>query len=150
MHTVHKTPAVTVTAKATRELSADLLIIPVFEDDDLADEAGLDRAAGGEYTAARRRGEFKGKAFEQLCTPIEDGTWKSRRVLLVGAGRRKDFSAERLRRIATSSGLTARQRRLTNVAIASREVDGVSTEQAVQALAEGAVLANYEGGSPRP
>jgi len=145
MHTVHKTPAVTVTAKATRELSADLLVIPVFEDDAPAGQAGLEGAAGAEYTAARQRGEFTGKAFEQLCTPIEDDTWKSRRVLFVGAGRRKDYTAEHLRRVATIGGLTARRRRLTSIAIASGDVDGVSTEQAVQALAEGAVLANYEG-----
>ena len=53
MHTVHKTPAVTVTAKATRDLAADLLLIPVFEDDQLADEIELTRASGGEYQAAR-------------------------------------------------------------------------------------------------
>jgi len=145
MHTVHKTPAVTVTAKATPELAADLLIIPVFEDDDLADEAGLDRAAGGEYTAARRRGEFKGKAFEQLLTLIEDDTWKSRRVLLVGAGRRKDLTTDRLRRIGTSAGLAARQRRLTSIAIAAGSISDVPAARAVQALAEGVTLANYEG-----
>ena len=30
---VHKTPAVTATARKTRDLDADLLVIPVFEDD---------------------------------------------------------------------------------------------------------------------
>src|SRR6267142_6436677 len=120
MHTVHKTPAVTVTAKATRDLEADLLIIPVFEDDDLGDESELDAASGGEYTRARSRGEFKGKAFEQLLTPVGEGTWKTRRALLVGAGGRKSFTADRLRRIATIGGLTARQRRLTSIAIAAR------------------------------
>ena len=145
MHIVHKTPAVSVTAKATRDLAADLLIIPVFEDDDLTDEEGLDRASGGEYARAKNRGEFQGKAFEQLSTPIEDDTWKTRRALLVGAGRRGDFTADRLRRIATMGGLAARQRRLTSVAIAARAVDGVPAAQAAQALAEGAVLANYEG-----
>src|SRR5712691_4888690 len=119
MHTVHKTPAVTATAKAPRDLSADLLVIPVFEDDALAGQAGLDGAAGAEYTAARQRGEFTGKAFEQLCTPIENGAWKSPRVLFVGAGPREDYTAEHLRRIATIGGLTARRRRLTSIAIAS-------------------------------
>ena len=155
MHTVHKTPAVTVTAKATRDLDADLLIIPVFEDDDLADEGELDTASGGEYTRARSRGEFTGKPFEQFLTPVAPGTWKARRALLVGAGGRKDFTAERLRRIATIGGLAARQRRMTSMAIASRPADGVKGDRAAQALVEGAILANFEGMSyktaePRP
>jgi hypothetical protein len=69
MHTVHKTPAVAVTAKATRDLAADLLIIPVFEDDQLADEIDITRASGGEYGVARSRGEFTGKAFDSSSSP---------------------------------------------------------------------------------
>jgi leucyl aminopeptidase len=143
MHTVHKTPAVSLTAKATRDLASDLLIIPVFEDDDLADEAGLARASGGEYGAARRRGEFKGKAFEQLFVPL-DSEWKTSRALFVGAGRAQVFTAERLRRIAVLGGLAARQRHLTSISIVSRASDAMPPERAVQALAEGAILANYE------
>jgi leucyl aminopeptidase len=145
MHTVHKTPAVTLSAKATRDLAADLLIIPVFEDDQLADEADLASASGGEYAAARSRGEFTGKPFEQLFILLDGDTWKTRRALFVGAGRSKDFAAERLRRIAVVGGLAARQRHLTSLAIVSRSTDAVAAGDAVQALAEGAVIANYEG-----
>jgi len=145
MNTVHKTPAVTVTAKATRDLAADLLLIPVFEDDELADEVDLARASGGEYGAARSRGEFTGKVFEQLLILLDGDTWKSRRALLVGAGRSKDFTAERLRRIAVIGGLAARQRHLASMAIVSRAAEALTVGQAVQALAEGAIIANYEG-----
>ncbi len=145
MHTVHKTPAVTVTAKATRDLAADLLLIPVFEDDQLADEIDITRASGGEYGVARSRGEFTGKAFEQLLILIDGDTWKSRRALLVGAGHPKDFTTERLRRIAVIGGLAARQRHLTSMAIVLRSTDAVADGDAVQALTEGAIIANYEG-----
>ena len=145
MHTVHKTPAVTVTAKATRDVAVDLLLIPVFEDDELSDEVDLARASGGEYGAARIRGEFTGKVFEQLLILLDGDTWKSRRALLVGAGRSKDFTAERLRRIAVIGGLAARQRHLASMAIVSRAAEALTVGQAVQALAEGAIIANYEG-----
>jgi len=145
MHTVHKTPAVTVTAKATRDVAVDLLLIPVFEDDELSDEVDLARASGGEYGAARSRGEFTGKVFEQLLILLDGDTWKSRRALLVGAGRSKDFTAERLRRIAVIGGLAARQRHLASMAIVSRAAEALTVGQAVQALAEGAIIANYEG-----
>jgi leucyl aminopeptidase len=145
MHTVHKTPAVTVTAKATRDVAVDLLLIPVFEDDELADEVDLARASGGEYWAARSRGEFTGKVFEQLFTMLDGDSWKTRRALFVGAGRSKDFTAERLRRIAVIGGLAARQRHLASMAIVSRAAEALTVGQAVQALAEGAIIANYEG-----
>ena len=147
MYMVHKLPALAVTARATRDLAADLLIIPVFEDDDLTDERDLDRVTRGEYGRARSSGEFTGKPFEQLAVSIDADKWKTRRALLVGAGARKDFTAERLRRIAIVGGLAARQRRLTGIAIAARSVDGVPAARAVQVLAEGATLANYDGTS---
>jgi leucyl aminopeptidase len=146
MQTVHKTPAVTATARKTRDLDADLLIIPIFEGDNLSDEPDLERASGGEFRAARARGDFRGRPFEQLFTPLHDG-WKSRRALWIGAGARGDLTLERLRRVATAGGLFARQRRFTRVAIVVPAVDGIAPERALQVLAEGAVLANYEGTS---
>ena len=147
MQTVHKTPAVTATARKTRELDADLLVIPVFDDDTLGDEPDLAGAAGGEYAGARQRREFRGKPFEQLFTPLAVDGWKARRALWIGVGSRADATTERLRRAATMGGLFARQRRLGSIAIVWRGVDSISSEEAVQAIAEGAVLANYEGTS---
>ncbi len=45
MPTSYATPEVALTVRPTGELEADLLIIPVFEDDDLADDVALDFAA---------------------------------------------------------------------------------------------------------
>jgi len=147
MHTVHTTPAVTTSARKTRDLSADLLIIPVFENDTLADESELDAATGGEYSAARQRREFSGKPFEQMMLPIAGAGWASTRAFFVGAGPREQSTTTVLRRIATMGGLAARQRRLATIAIAARPLEGVSNSAALQALIEGAVLANYEGTS---
>src|SRR5687768_9602859 len=96
MHTVHKTPAIALTSRASQDLDADLLVLPVFEDDDLADEAGLDEATGGEVAAARARGEFRGKPYDVFVTPLRG--WKASRVALIGVGPRKDFSSDKLRR----------------------------------------------------
>src|SRR5437870_3759889 len=145
MQTVHKTPAVTVTARKTRDLDTDLLIIPVFDDDNLSDEPDLDRASGGEYGGARQRRQFTGKLFEQLFTPLGGDGWKARRGLWVGAGPRRDITTDRLRRVATIGGLFARERRFRTIGILSRAVEGIAPDRALQALAEGVVLANYEG-----
>ena len=70
MHTVYKTPAVTATTRPIRDLKADFLVIPVFENDDLKGDRDLDGASGGEYSAAVKRGAFAGNLYEQLFTPI--------------------------------------------------------------------------------
>ena len=66
----------------------------------------------------------------------------------MGAGARGDITTERIRRIATIGGLFARQRRLGSIAILWRAAaERMPADRAVQALAEGAVVANYEGTS---
>ena len=147
MQDAHKTPAVAATARSTRDLEADLLVVPVFEQDSLNDEPDLDSASGGEYGAAVARGEFTGKLFELLFTTITAGEWKTRRVLWIGAGPRGAMTLERVRRVATVGGLFARQRRFSRIAIAWRSGEGLDADRVLQALAEGAVLANYESSS---
>ncbi len=59
-------------------------------------------------------GEFAGRPFEVYLTPLSG--WKTPRVGLVGAGKREEFTTERMRRIATAAALAARQRRVTRIA----------------------------------
>jgi leucyl aminopeptidase len=145
MYTVHRTPSVGVTTRQAREIDADLVVVPVFEEDDLGDIADLDAASGGEINRARGRGEFKGKLFDVFSVQVRD--WKTSRIVLVGAGSRADFTPDRLRRIAVVGGLVARQRRLTRVAMLHRAGTTIAPQGAAQVLAEGAVLANFEGAS---
>jgi leucyl aminopeptidase len=145
MQTASATLAVDVATGASRDIEADLLIIPVLDDDLLADEPELDQACAGEIAAARQRGEFKGKPFELFLTTARG--WKTSRVALVGLGAKKDFSSDRLRRAASTGALAARQRGLKRVAVIFRSVLPADTAQAAQVLAEGAILANFEGAS---
>src|SRR5688572_16329461 len=143
MLTAHQTPAITLTTKRSRDIEADLLILPVFEGDALQDETDLDTACGGELTAALERREITGKAFEFFFSGLRG--WKAPRVLLVGVGPRTAFTADRLRRAAAAGGLAARERGVTNVALILRGGTSVTPEQAAQVLAEGAVLASFDG-----
>lgn len=147
MLTVHHTPVVALTTRASGDIEADLLIFPVFEDDTLADEPDLDAASGGEIAAARARGEITGKASGLFVTGVRG--WKASRVALVGVGSRKDVSSDRFRRVATIGALAARQRRLTSIAIVHRPGTGVTAPEAAQVLTEGAVLANFDGAAYR-
>jgi leucyl aminopeptidase len=147
MDTAHRTPSVQASTRSTCDLDTDLLVIPVFENDDFADEPGLDAASGSEVSRAQARAEFNGKPYESLLTTVAG--WKTTRAVLVGAGPRQDFTADHLRRIATIGGLTARGRRLARVAIVHRSGTAVADAQAAQVLAEGVILANFEGATYR-
>jgi leucyl aminopeptidase len=145
MQTVHRTPDIRLTAQPTRDIDTDLLLIPIFEDDTLDDERDLDAAASGEVAAALARGELKGHPYDVFVTAVHG--WKTTRVALVGVGPRKDFSPDRLRRAATTGALTARQHRLTRMAVIHRPGTSVTPYLAAQVLAEGVILGNFEGAS---
>ena len=147
MQIVHQVPTIVGTTRPVQDLSADVLSLPVFQDDDLADVPGLDAAAGGEIARARSRSELTGELFEVFAVPLAGTTLAASRAIFVGAGRRADFTSERLRRVATVAALAARQRRATHMAFACRGgADSIDTpERVAQIVAEGVVLANYDG-----
>ena len=145
MQTAYKTPPLTLTGHPAAELDVDLLVVPAFIDDEFTDEPDLDRASGGEIGRARARGEFSGKPYEVLVTALSG--WKALRLVLVGAGKSMETTADHFRRIATIGGLVARQRRMTRVAVLFRPGTLVEPLVAAQAIAEGVVLASYDGGA---
>ena len=147
MQTVHQSLPVQLSHAPLSASVADVVLVPVFEQDALADVPGLDAATGGELGRARARGEFLGTPFELFITPLVAGEWKAGRLIVVGAGPRGQWGSERLRRVATVSGLAARQRRVGRVALLHRPHDALETGRAVQAMAEGLCLANYDGAS---
>jgi leucyl aminopeptidase len=147
MQTEFTLPVFTLTSRPVGEIDVDLLVVPIFETDDLADEPGLGPATGGELARAQERGQFRGRPFEVCISTAAASGWKTPTVALVGAGRRSDLTADRLRRIAVVGGLAARQRRVTRIAIVHRSDAGVAADRAIQAMTEGACFANYDGRS---
>ncbi|MGH8432851.1 MAG: leucyl aminopeptidase family protein, partial [Solimonas sp.] len=145
MLTAYKTPSLNLTGHTAAELDVDVLVVPSFADDEFVDEPDLDRASGGEIGAARGRGEFSGKPYEVLVTALSG--WKSPRAVLVGAGKSMEVTPDHFRRIATIGGLIARQRRMTRIAVLFRPGTNVEPLVAAQAMAEGVVLACFDGGA---
>jgi len=145
MQTAYKTPPLTLSGHLAAELDVDVLVIPAFVDDEFVDEPDLDRAAGGEITRARHRGEFTGKPYEVLVTALSG--WKSLRAVLVGVGKSMEVTPDHFRRLATIGGLVARQRRITRLAVLFRPGTLVEPIVAAQGMAEGVVLASYDSGA---
>jgi leucyl aminopeptidase len=136
-------PSVAFTAAEAREVDTDLLVMPVFDGENLAASFHeLSDATGGAAARAFATREVQGKPYELFITPVTTG-WRASRIALLGAGSLSDFTTERLRRVATAAALAARQRRIGRVAFLVRgELD---TAAAVQAAAEGLILAGFSG-----
>lgn len=129
--------AVSAVTGSAREVVADLLIVPVFEADDLSDLADVDAGAGGEVARSLTSREFKAKPFELFGSTFQGG---ARRILCIGAGTREKLTIERVRKVATAGGWAARQRGASSVAFVVRAA-GRDVAADARAATEGLVLA---------
>jgi leucyl aminopeptidase len=86
-------------------------------------------------------GEVTGKPFEINLLHKPAGV-KAKRLLLIGGGAAKKFSAYELRRIAGAAARTLKARGIRSFAFIAPP--GVPTEEAVRAIVEGALVGNFD------
>ena len=140
MQPAYEIPAFTARQAKTAEIAADIIATPVYQDERDA-TSSLNDATGGELGAAFDRGEFAGKVCD-LWTSHASG-WKTTRLLVIGAGKRSEFDADRARRIGSAIAINARQQRRARIAIA---LPAGFDDVALESLVEGVVLGNFDGG----
>ena len=120
--------------------TADILLVPIFEDERVEDlDLDLDEATTAFIAAAQQRGELKGKPWEVVAFSRQQ---VPARVLTIGMGKRADATPDRARKHATASALAARQRGASTPAYVVRAEVGSSGCQ--QAIAEGLSLAAFD------
>ena len=97
------------------------------------------RDAAAEVIAS---GEVTGKMFEStlLHHPVK---LKAKRLLLIGGGKAKNFSAFDLRRLAGAAVRTLKSRGLRSFAFVAPET-GAEAEEAAKAIVEGAFVGNFD------
>jgi leucyl aminopeptidase len=88
-------------------------------------------------------GEVTGKPFETTLLHSPAGL-KAKRLLLVGGGKAKSFSAFELRRVAGAAVRALKSRGLRNVAFVTPQGASLTAETAVKAIVEGAFVGNFE------
>ena len=134
---------VSVVNESLASLGADAVVVGVYaEEKKLRDPAGrVDQAAGGAVRNVLEAEKFQGK-IGQVTHIHTNGTLPSRRVVVVGLGRRRDTTAESIRRAASAGVRRARDLGAKNVAI---EVlgDRLPARQRAQSVVEGAILGTY-------
>ena len=109
---------VSVVNESLASLGADAVVVGVYaEEKKLRDPAGrVDQAAGGAVRNVLEAEKFQGK-IGQVTHIHTNGTPPSRRVVVVGLGRRRDTTAESVRRAASAGVRRARDLGAKNVAI---------------------------------
>jgi leucyl aminopeptidase len=138
---------VTLVTSAPADVETDLLVVPVLEDENVPQAIpGLSQATGGAIDKALATREVQGKPYELFLTPVTSG-WRAARIATIGAGRRADFTLERLRRTATAAALAAKQRHVARIAFLLRPSPDSRFDPpaAAQAIVEGMILAAFNG-----
>jgi leucyl aminopeptidase len=134
---------ITLETKPYATLETDALVSYLFEDADPVHGrvSEVDQAANGLLRRLAKSGELTGKSLEMTLIHAPAGL-KAARLLLVGAGKRDKFDGATLRKIAGAALRYLKARSVKNIAFLVRE--GEVTEDAAQAIAEGALAANFE------
>ncbi len=134
---------ITLVTQPFAALETDALVSYVFEETDPIQGriAEIDHAAAGLLRKLAKSGELTGKILEFTLVHVPAGL-KAARLLLVGAGKREQWNSATLRKIAGSALRYLKARSIKNFALLVRE--GHATEESAQAIAEGALAANFE------
>ena len=99
-------------------LPVDCLILGIFEDGELTEEARtVNSATGGRLQALLARGDFSGKSGETLLVTDLSGT-KASRALLTGLGAKKNYSRKSWRRACATAISAVARTRIASVALA--------------------------------
>ncbi len=114
----------------------DNLAISVECDDAAVRDAAKDVIANGEVT---------GKPFETTLLHNPAGL-KAKRLLLVGGGKAKTFSATDLRKLAGAAVRTLQAKGIRTFAFANSSTNGVPAPSAVRAIVEGAIIGEFDPG----
>ncbi len=134
---------ITLATQPFSALETDALVSYVFEEADPVQGriAELDKAAAGLLQKLAKSGELTGKTLEFTLVHVPAGL-KAARLLLVGAGKREQWNSATLRKLAGAALRYLKARSVKNFALLLRE--GHTTDETAQAVAEGALTANFE------
>src|SRR5579875_445175 len=121
------------------KLSADALAVICFEAGDGASDPEI-AAQSGWLADLRASGEFSGKCCEMVTLYRPSGT-SAKRLVVIGGGKREKFSNIEARRVA---GALVRSLKSKGVRTVALLLEGSASANWVEALAEGAVLGDWE------
>lgn len=123
-------------------VEADAVVMLLFSDEKPTGElAELDKEMDGKITSLINSGEISGKYRE--FTMIHTDKIKAPRVLIMGLGKKKDFTEDRIRSMSGRSARILRRIKAVNIAYSSFTGLQVDPELAATCITEGIILGLY-------
>jgi leucyl aminopeptidase len=132
------------------EARTPLLVLQHFQDDDepMGAAARVDESLDGLLGRLLSRADFRGREGETVVVFPEDPGFAAERVLLVGIGKREDYSMQGLRRAVGSAVREAERLRVSELTLAlghiERKSEYMGAHFAARGAVEGAVLAAWD------
>jgi leucyl aminopeptidase len=125
------------------EIECDALVVGIYEGEKPVEGtlADLDKRIGGVLASLIENGEFSGKAGESAYVH-NTGEMKARRLLLLGAGKQADFTADNVRKMAGTAARTLRSKKARSFAFLRRSQLAIG--ESAQAATEGALWALFD------
>ncbi len=125
------------------EIECDALVVGLFEGEKPleGDLAEIDKRTEGVISSLIETGEFSGKSGESAYVH-NTGSLKASRLLLMGYGKKEEFSADNVRRMAGAAARTLRGKKSRTFAFLRRS--DLNIGESAQAATEGALLSLYD------
>lgn len=133
-----------VICKPLNEVETPALVLTVFEgeSDNIQKFTTLDEKVKNKISKLIETKEISGKYKE--VTILHTDECKAERVIVMGLGKRKDFTLERLRAATAIASRNVRRINLTDMAVAEGFHDlGLDVEESASAIVEGVALGLY-------
>jgi leucyl aminopeptidase len=125
------------------EVEADALVVNIYEGEK-PDEGALkelDERAGGVLKELLGTDEMRGKQGD-IVFIYRPGNLRARRLLLMGAGKREEFSLDTIRKVTGAAARFLRSKGVHSMAILRRSQ--LDLDKSAQAAVEGALLGLFE------
>lgn len=128
-------------------IASEIMVISIWEGEKRLKGRldSIDKKLKGMITASIKEGDFKGKFGEILVLPSQ-GLISSKRLLLIGVGKKKEFKIDRLRQIAGTAARHIKSKGFSNftATLPGKEVLSIPFDEMAQAMTEGILLSVYE------
>src|SRR6202041_621042 len=129
------------------ELETECLVAVVLDSGEKEKSATVESSDNAIREAAKEviaSGEVTGKTFETTLLHHPQSL-KAKRLLLLGGGKAKNFSAAELRKLAGAAVRTLKGKSVRSFAFALPE-NGIAAADAVRAIVEGAIVGTFDPG----
>lgn len=125
------------------EIECDAMVVAVFEGEkpDEGALAEINKRSNGVIASLVETGEFTGKSGESAYVH-NPGDMKSRRLLLLGVGKKEDLTTDDVRKMAGTAARTLRGKKARSFAILRRSQLPIG--EGAQAATEGALISLFD------